>query len=233
MMEAEVIDVTPEVSVETGAKSSRGLPTVVMPGDYRIGATLLGVSVFLGPVCHLWCALSLSFSTQRDGPFRSSERRLVVGYQRTPRGTAGGRSSSSTVSWARSWRSKHHEFDSASRRRSWMWFSSSRVRRMARRWLRTPPPRETTSCRYACGERERVELWWVTRDVERTLPSNHPRCDHVIVEYHTYRAMAGLACCFSQHYLMRLGWDELTPRPANPSNTSVARTEGYVQRESV
>jgi hypothetical protein len=54
MMEAEVIDVTPEVSVETGAKSSRGLPTVVMPGDYRIGATLLGVSVFLGPVCHLW-----------------------------------------------------------------------------------------------------------------------------------------------------------------------------------
>ena len=60
MMEAEVIDVEPTVTVEAGkgkaSSSGSGLPTVVMPGDYRIGATLLTVSVFLGPVCHLWCA---------------------------------------------------------------------------------------------------------------------------------------------------------------------------------
>lgn len=57
MMEAEVMDVEPTVTVEAGkASSGSGLPTVVMPGDYRIGATLLTVSVFLGPVCHLWCA---------------------------------------------------------------------------------------------------------------------------------------------------------------------------------
>jgi len=58
MMEAEVIDVEPTVTVEAGkgkaSSSGSGLPTVVMPGDYRIGATLLTVSVFLGPVCHLW-----------------------------------------------------------------------------------------------------------------------------------------------------------------------------------
>jgi hypothetical protein len=57
MMEAEVMDVEPTVTVEAGkASSGSGLPTVVMPGDYRIGATLLTVSMFLGPVCHLWCA---------------------------------------------------------------------------------------------------------------------------------------------------------------------------------
>ena len=58
----------------------------VIPGDYRIGATLIAISLFLGPVCHLWfpqCAihailggfLSLQASRVR---FRFSETDLDV-----------------------------------------------------------------------------------------------------------------------------------------------------------
>lgn len=39
---------------ESEGKSSRGGGTVVMPGDYRIGGTLLTVSLLLGPLAHLW-----------------------------------------------------------------------------------------------------------------------------------------------------------------------------------
>lgn len=61
-------------------------PTVtVIPGDYRIGATLLGVSFFLGPVCHLWTQFLLhgalggflSFQASRVR-FRFTETNLEV-----------------------------------------------------------------------------------------------------------------------------------------------------------
>ena len=56
-----------------------------MQGDYRIGATLLGVSFFLGPVCHLWTQFLLhgllggflSFQASRVR-FRFTETNLEV-----------------------------------------------------------------------------------------------------------------------------------------------------------
>ena len=66
--------------------SSESSESKVIPGDYRIGATLIAISLFLGPVCHLWfpqCAihailggfLSLQASRVR---FRFSETDLDV-----------------------------------------------------------------------------------------------------------------------------------------------------------
>ena len=68
------------------SSSSESSETKVIPGDYRIGATLIAISLFLGPVCHLWfpqCAihailggfLSLQASRVR---FRFSETDLDV-----------------------------------------------------------------------------------------------------------------------------------------------------------
>ena len=68
------------------SSSSESSETKVIPGDYRIGATLIAISLFLGPACHLWfpqCAihailggfLSLQASRVR---FRFSETDLDV-----------------------------------------------------------------------------------------------------------------------------------------------------------
>jgi len=54
MMEAEIVSPPPEGQFEGGASAASSGEMEVMPGDYRIGATLLAVSAFLGPVCHLW-----------------------------------------------------------------------------------------------------------------------------------------------------------------------------------
>lgn len=70
----------------TSSSESSESSTKVIPGDYRIGATLIAISLFLGPVCHLWfpqCAihailggfLSLQASRVR---FRFSETDLDV-----------------------------------------------------------------------------------------------------------------------------------------------------------
>ena len=72
--------------VNASSSSSESSETKVIPGDYRIGATLIAISLFLGPVCHLWfpqCAihailggfLSLQASRVR---FRFSETDLDV-----------------------------------------------------------------------------------------------------------------------------------------------------------
>ncbi|CAL6303986.1 unnamed protein product [Bathycoccus prasinos] len=74
------------VATAASSSSSESSETKVIPGDYRIGATLIAISLFLGPVCHLWfpqCAihailggfLSLQASRVR---FRFSETDLDV-----------------------------------------------------------------------------------------------------------------------------------------------------------
>ena len=74
------------VTTAASSSSSESSETKVIPGDYRIGATLIAISLFLGPVCHLWfpqCAihailggfLSLQASRVR---FRFSETDLDV-----------------------------------------------------------------------------------------------------------------------------------------------------------
>ena len=42
------------VSCRASSSSSSGNDVTVIPGDYRVGATLVSISVFLGPICHLW-----------------------------------------------------------------------------------------------------------------------------------------------------------------------------------
>merc|ERR1712216_663249 len=74
------------VATAASSSSSESSETKVIPGDYRIGATLIAISLFLGPACHLWfpqCAihailggfLSLQASRVR---FRFSETDLDV-----------------------------------------------------------------------------------------------------------------------------------------------------------
>ena len=72
--------------VNASSSSSESSETKVIPGDYRIGATLIAISLFLGPVCHLWfpqCALHailggfLSLQASRVR-FRFSETDLDV-----------------------------------------------------------------------------------------------------------------------------------------------------------
>ena len=74
------------VTTAASSSSSESSETKVIPGDYRIGATLIAISLFLGPVCHLWfpqCAIHailggfLSFQASRVR-FRFSETDLDV-----------------------------------------------------------------------------------------------------------------------------------------------------------
>ena len=67
------------------SKGSSSSGMEVIPGDYRIGGTLLAVATFLGPVCHLWWpqffihALLggfLSFQALPYHPFSSSPARF-------------------------------------------------------------------------------------------------------------------------------------------------------------
>ena len=44
----------PDVVSCRASSSSSGNDVTVIPGDYRVGATLVSISVFLGPICHLW-----------------------------------------------------------------------------------------------------------------------------------------------------------------------------------
>jgi hypothetical protein len=72
--------------MSSGDDSTKDDDTTVVPGDYRVGATLATVSLFLGPVCHLWfpqffvhalLGAFLSFQASRVR-FRFSETDLDV-----------------------------------------------------------------------------------------------------------------------------------------------------------
>jgi hypothetical protein len=73
-------------TMSSGDDSTKDDDTTVVPGDYRVGATLATVSLFLGPVCHLWfpqffvhalLGAFLSFQASRVR-FRFSETDLDV-----------------------------------------------------------------------------------------------------------------------------------------------------------